>query len=270
MKQSGFIQIVTPVAAASLLATFMLIMSFVTHAQGLNILDATMGETEPTPEASIAQVRELLIDSSAVLLDSRVREQFVAGHIPGANNIDMEPDDTGYIAAVEKLLGGDKSKALVLYCNGPNCGASRVLGKKLVAAGFTNVRRFQLGIPFWRTMGGPTVMELEGIVRIFDVDRTAVYFDGRSPEEFAKGSIPGAHNVPVDLLEAGVLDKAPKPRQDLNTRIILFGRNGEQARKLAEAMSESPYHNVNYYPGTFDSLMSAIQAKLTGISARPQ
>jgi rhodanese-related sulfurtransferase len=239
------------------------------YAQGVNVQQATMGEDVPTPEASIAEVRQLLIDGSAVLLDSRARAQFVAGHIPGAKNIDMEPDDAAYVAEVEKLLGGDKGAALVLYCNGPNCGASRVLGKKLVEAGFTHVRRFQLGIPFWRTMGGPTVMELEGIVRIFDVDRTAVYFDGRSPEEFKKGSIPGAHNVPADQIDAGVLDKAPKPRQDLNTRIILFGSNGEQARKLADAMAESPYHNVNYYPGTFETLQSAIQAKMGGQGSKP-
>ncbi len=248
--------------SAVLLALSVSLLPYQTNAQDVNVLNATMGEDVPTPEASIAEVRQLLIDGSAILLDSRAREQFVAGHIPGANNIDMEPDAAGYVAEVEKLLGGDKTKALVLYCNGPNCGASRVLGKKLVAAGFTNVRRFQLGIPFWRTMGGPTVMELEGVVRIFDVDRTAVYFDGRSPEEFAKGSIPGAHNVPADQIEAGVLDKAPKPRQDLNTRIILFGSDGAQARKLADAMADSPYHNVNYYPGTFESLQSAIQAKM--------
>lgn len=246
-----------------LLAT-LLMPTISSMAQDTNILNATMGESQPTPEASIADVRKLLVDGSAVLLDSRAREQFVAGHIPGAQNIDLEPDDAGYLPAVEKLLGGDKSKAIVLYCNGPNCGASRVLGKKLVAAGFSNVRRFQLGIPMWRMMGGPTDMELEGVVRIFDVDRTAVYFDGRSPEEFAKGSIPGAHNVPADQIKDGVLDKAPKPRQDLNTRIVLFGRDEAQARALAEAMSTSPYHNVNYYPGTFESLHQAVQAKMAG------
>jgi rhodanese-related sulfurtransferase len=261
MSNSGYIR---GRLVGALLVLAVIVTPGQVHAQGVNVLNATMGEDVPTPEASIAEVRQLLIDGSAVLLDSRAREQFVAGHIPGANNIDMEPDAAGYVAEVEKLLGGDKNKELVLYCNGPNCGASRVLGKKLVAAGFTNVRRFQLGIPFWRTMGGPTEMELEGVVRIFDVDRTAVYFDGRSPEEFAKGSIPGAHNVPADQIEAGVLDKAPKPRQDLNTRIVLFGSDGAQARKLADAMAESPYHNVNYYPGTFESLQSAIQAKMKG------
>ncbi len=251
-----------PSMIVSVLLSVVSLLPVSVQAQQGNVLNATMGETEPTPEASIAEVRQLLVDGSAVLLDSRSHEQFAAGHIPGAHNIDIAPEKPEYLVEVEKLLAGDKTRALVLYCNGPNCGASRALGKKLVAAGYTHVRRFQLGIPFWRTMGGPTAIELEGIMRIYDVDRTAVYFDGRSPDAFAQASIPGTHNVPVEQLEAGALDKAPKPRQDLNTRIILFADNGEQAYKLAAAMADSPYNNVNYYPGTFESLRKAILEKM--------
>jgi rhodanese-related sulfurtransferase len=163
------------------------------------------------------------------------------------------------VAAVERLVSGDKSKALVLYCNGPFCQASRRLGEQLVAAGFTNVRRYQLGIPIWRALGGPTEIAVEGIVRIFNGDRTAVFFDARSPQEFAKGSLPGAHNVPADQIASGVLDRAPLPLDDFNTRIVLFGRDGAQARALADALSKKPWHNVTYFPGTFESLRAAIK-----------
>lgn len=227
-----------------------------------NILDATMGETDPSPEVSTAQVRQFLKDGSAVVLDSRRMEQYAAGHIPDVAHIDMKAGTPEYIAEVGKLLGGDKSKKIVLYCNGPNCGASRSLAKLMVEKGFTNVYRYQLGIPMWRTMGGPTAMELEGVVRIYDVDRTVVYFDARSPADFAKGSIPGAHSVPAEQIDADVLGSAPKPGQDMNTRIVIFGKDGAQARELAEAMGKSPYHNVNYYPGTFDSLQKAIHKKM--------
>lgn len=237
----------------------MLTGSSVVHAQG-NLLQATLGETEPTPEVNTEQLRQILDDGSAVVLDSRSRAQYAAGHIPGAINISLPSDatDADYINLVQRLLGGDKKSALVLYCNGPRCGASRTLSKRLVDGGFTNVRRYQLGIPIWRSLGGPTVMEHDGIARIYQVDNTAVFFDVRSREEFAKGSLPGAHNVPLDELAAGVLDNAPKPNHDFNTRIILFGRDGFQARVMAEAMGMSAYHNVNYFPGTFDSLMVAI------------
>ena len=105
-------------------------------------------------------------------------------------------------------------------------------------------------------------MELEGVVRIYDVDRTVVYFDARSPADFAKGSIPGAHSVPAEQIEDNVLGSAPKPGQDMNTRIVIFGKDGAQARELAEAMGESPYHNVNYYLGSYESLQKAIHHKM--------
>jgi len=163
------------------------------------------------------------------------------------------------VATVERPVSGDKSEALVLYCNGPFCGASRRVSEQLVTAGFTDVRRYQLGIPVWRALGGPTEIELEGIIRIFNVDRTAVFFDARSPEEFVKGSLPGAHNVPADQLASGVLDKAPLPLDDFNTGIVLVGRDFAQARTLADAMTSKPWHNVTYFPGTFESLQAAIK-----------
>ncbi len=227
-------------------------------AQSGSIYQATLAEpNQKTPEVSTEELRRILADGSAIVLDSRKRSEYVAGHIPGARNIDAPSSE--YIAAVERLVGGDKTKALVLYCNGPFCQASRELGERLVAAGFTNVRRYQLGIPIWRALGGPTEIELEGILRIFKIDQTAVFFDARSAEEFSKGSLPGAHNVPADKLASDGLAKAPLPKDDFNTRIVLFGRDSAQARMLADRLSKSPFHNVAYFPGTFDTLRAAIK-----------
>jgi rhodanese-related sulfurtransferase len=156
-------------------------------AQG-SILRATLEETnQKTAEVSTEDVRRILADGSAILLDSRKRSEYVAGHIAGAKNVapPVGASPSAYTAAVERLVGGDKSKALVLYCNGQHCQASRQLGDQLVAAGFSDVRRYQLGIPMWRALNGPIEIELEGIARIFGVDRTAVFFDARSSEEFA-------------------------------------------------------------------------------------
>jgi rhodanese-related sulfurtransferase len=229
-------------------------------AQGGTIDQATIGETnQKAPEISTEDVRRILADGSAIVLDSRKRSEYVAGHIAGAQNVAPEAGapPSAYIAAVEHLVGGDKGKALVLYCNGPHCQASRQLSDQLVAAGFTHVRRYQLGIPIWRALSGPVEIELEGIVRIFGIDRTAVFFDTRDPEEFAKGSLPGAHNVPF----AGGLEKAPLPRDDFNTRVVLFGRDAAQARKLADLIGKTPYQNVAYFPGAFDALAAAVRPK---------
>ena len=110
-------------------------------AQGSSIYQATLAEpSQKTQEVSTEEVRRILTDRSAIILDSRKHSEFVAGHIPGAQNVDAPP--SAAVATIERLVNGDKSKALVLYCNGPFCQASRRLSEQLVVAGFINVRRF--------------------------------------------------------------------------------------------------------------------------------
>jgi len=123
--------------------------------------------------------------------------------------------------------------------------------------GFTNVRRYQLGLPMWRTLSGPVEIELNGILRIYRIDQTAVFLDARSDDEFSRRHLPGTHNVPADKLAADGLRKAPMPNNDFNTRIVLFGRDGTQARALADAIDKTPYQNVSYFPGTFEELAAA-------------
>ena len=233
-------------------------------AQTVSVYQATLAETnQKTQEVSTEQVRRIVADGSAILVDTRSHAEYVAGHIPNAQSFNG-PAST-HVAELERSVGGDKSKALVLYCNGPYCGQSGRLADQLIAAGFTNVRRYQLGIPVWRALGGPTEIELEGIVRIFKVDRTAVFIDARPAQEFAKGSIPTARNLPIETVDetikkmaSGQLTDAPLPTDDFNERIVLFGRDHTQARAIADLMAKRPWHNVSYFPGSFETLATAL------------
>ncbi len=147
-------------------------------AQSHDVNLATLAEAnQKTAEVSTEELRRILADGSATVVDTRSREEFEAGHIPGARMLDAPASD--HVNAVERMVRGDKSAALVLYCNGPYCQASRRLAEQLVGAGFTNVRRYQLGMPIWRALGGPTAIELGGFLRVYKVDLTAVIFDGR-------------------------------------------------------------------------------------------
>jgi rhodanese-related sulfurtransferase len=255
-RQATFI----PFTAAALAIGIIAFVSVdAARAQG-SVHQATLAEpNQKTPEVSTEEVRRILADGSALLIDSRKRSEYVAGHIAAAKNPMLEPGapPEAAVAAVMRLVDGDKSRPLVLYCNGPRCQASRQLGEQLVAAGFTNVRRYQLGLPMWRTLSGPVEIELEGILRIYKIDQTAVFFDARSEEEFSKRRLPGTHNVPADKLATDGLRKAPMPNNDFNTRIVLFGRDGAQARALADAIGRTPYQNVSYFPGTFEELAAA-------------
>jgi rhodanese-related sulfurtransferase len=236
-------------------------------AQACNIQQAMLIEPgAKTGAVNTEELRRILADGSATVIDARSRAEFDAGHIPGARVLDEPSGDQ--IAAVERLTKGDKSAALVVYCNGPYCQASRRLADQLVAAGFTNVRRYQLGMPVWRALGGPTVIELNGIARIFKADRTAVFIDARPAEDFAKGSLPGARNLTTESLDetlkqmmSGKLTNPPLPLDDFDRRVVLFGRDGAQVLRLAKAMSNRPWYNVMYFPGKYEDLAAGLQPK---------
>ena len=224
-----------------------------------SVYQATLAEQgQKTAEVSTEEMRRLVATNDSLIIDARSRAQFDAGHIPGAHVMDVRQDEE--VAALTRLVGGDKSKSLVLYCNGPFCQASRRLGDQLVANGFTNVRRYQLGIPVWRALGGPVVVEIGGIARVLKVDRTAVFLDGRSAAEFARGSVEGAHSAPVDELASGTLKKLPLPEDDFNRRVILLAHDADAARRMAEVLSKRPWHNVSYFPGAADQVI-ALSAK---------
>ncbi len=225
--------------------------------QAQTIFEATLGDSGRAAEVSTTQMRAILRDQSAIALDTRTRAEFDAGHIPGARNLNATPERQ--VAAALELTQGDKSRALVLYCNGPYCQASRRLSELLIDAGFLNVRRYQLGIPVWRALGNPVVVELEGVLRVLKADRSAVLVDAREAEAFAKDTLPGAVSAPADDVVSGRMKKIALPEDDFNRRIILFG-NGNDARALADFMSQRPWHNVSYFPGSYSDLAAALKA----------
>lgn len=225
-------------------------------AQAPAITSAIVGDADQkAKEISTEQMRQILSDGSALIVDSRPSKEFANGHIPGALNPAVPPEQT--VAAVEKLARGDKSKAIILYCNGPFCEASRRLSAQLLEAGFNDVRRYQLGMPVWRALGGPTAIELTGVERVFANDKTAVFLDARPAGDFNKGSISGAMNLTPEA--AAKVKGSPMPLDDFNTRIILFGADAAQARSLADALSKRPWHNVAYFNGTFNELNETLK-----------
>jgi rhodanese-related sulfurtransferase len=221
----------------------------------VSIYQATLAEAgQKTGEVSTEDMRRLMAAKDAVIIDARTRAEFDAGHIPGAHALDASQSEQA--TAVARLVDGDKSTSLVLYCNGPFCQASRQLADQLLAHGFTHVRRYQLGIPVWRALGGPVEVEIEGIARVLKLDRTAVFIDGRSAAEFGRGSLEGAHSAPVDELASGALKKLPLPVDDFNRRVILFAHDAAAARRMADVLSNRPWHNVSYFPGAADQVIA--------------
>ena len=150
----------------------------------------------------------------------------------------------------------DRSTPLVLYCNGPYCGKSKRTALALAEKGYTNVRRYQLGLPVWRALGNTVQTDLAGLTYILKDDRTAVFVDTRDPEKFKADSIPGAVNV--RLGEGKVADEDGRlPFTDKGTRIVIFGDNAEQARTVAVEVAENAYWNSSYFGGTYEDIRRA-------------
>jgi len=235
------------------------------------IQHATLLEPDQkTPEISTDELRTILAKKSATVFDGRPYSEYAVSHIPGAVNVSAKPGTSislyvSDIAEVGRVVGGNKLAPIVLYCNGPFCGKSKRLADELVAAGFTQVRRYQLGVPVWRALGGVTQIELEGLQYVREHDQTAVWIDARDPEESAGSAVPNARSLPFSGLrpgkDAGEVKKAKDdgrlPMNDHNTRIIVFGRDEAQALAVAEALAREAFHNVAFFAGPLEKLRDA-------------
>jgi rhodanese-related sulfurtransferase len=231
----------------------------------VGIRKATLEEQgQRTPEISTDEMRLILREGSATVLDARPHAEYALSHIPGAKNVAAKPgvEKSMYVsdvAEVTRLVHEDKKAPIVLYCNGPFCGKSKRLADELQAAGYTNVRRYQLGIPVWRALGEVCAMDFEGFRSVIDKDRTAVLIDAREAKDFAAGSLPGSRNIPRSLVldekDTGEVKRAKDdgrlPMEDHNTRIFVLGEDGPGARYVAEALAREAFHNVAYYEGAF-------------------
>jgi rhodanese-related sulfurtransferase len=213
-----------------------------------NIRSATLAETgQKAAEVSTEQLQRILQEKSVVVFDVRPFREFALGHIPGALNVAAKPGVpislyVSDIAEIGRVLKGDKARPIVIYCNGPFCGKSKRTAAELLEAGFTEVRRYQLGIPVWRALGGVTQIEPEGARHVLANDRTAVFIDARDAQDFKAAK-----------------DDGRLPMEDHNARIIVFGKSGEQARAVAEAIAQEAFHNVAFFDGDFEQFRSAVQ-----------
>lgn len=237
------------------------------------VFEATLGEVgEKTADVSTNELRELIKDGSVVLLDARPPLEFAISHIPGAANVAPKAGTSAHlyvsdVAEVGRMLKGAKDRPVILYCNGPFCGKSKRLAAELTEAGYTNVRRYQLGAPGWRTLAGSAMQTELSALRYIEADRTTVWIDAREPAAFSKATLPNARNISVGGLEPGkdqgVMKKAKDdgrlPMEDHNARIIVFGADGHDARKVADAIASEAFHNVSFVAAPFDQVRQAFR-----------
>jgi rhodanese-related sulfurtransferase len=201
-------------------------------------------------EISTAELRQILLEGKIPVIDVRPGKEYEMSHIPGAINI--------FETELERMaqLCPDKSLGPVLYCNGPYCHKTVRVAEGLSKKGYRNIRKYQDGLPVWRALGNAAETALPGLKHVFTSDKTAVFVDARTKEEFKTGSLPGAVNLQANELEAANQD-GRLPYTDHGTRVIVFGNSPNQARQLAEAISQRAYWNTSYLAGTYEELKKA-------------
>jgi rhodanese-related sulfurtransferase len=86
-------------------------------------------------------------DGGIIVLDVRPREEYEAGHIPGAISIPLA-DLKGRMASLPR------GAEIVAYCRGPYCVLAPQALEMLRRGGFT-ARRLEDGFPEWRRAGLP-------------------------------------------------------------------------------------------------------------------
>lgn len=232
-----------------------------------------VADTSPfvVPELSTEQLKKLLAADSALLFDARPHEEWAIGHLPGAINVAPKPGMpmslyTSDVHEILSIVRGNKSKPLIIYCNGPFCEKTKRVTADLVKEGFTNVMRYQLGTPVWRATGN--VLEVERhAVSYFKKDKTAVWIDARDSAVWNKQHLAGAVNLPFNRLSnkknEGIIKQAKDdgrlPMHDHNTRILVFSDNIQHAAAVAQAITKEAFHNVSYYNGTYAELKNSVR-----------
>lgn len=238
---------------------------------GQTVYTTTLGETT---EISTDELKAILSSKSASVFDARPHLEFSMSHVPGALNVAPKPgvlpsEYVSDVAEIGRILNEDKGAPIVLYCNGPFCGKSKRLAQELATAGYTNVRRYQLGIPTWRALVGLTQIEPDAMSIVYKLDHTAVWIDVREHVDYLQKTVPGAVNIPRSLVlptkDTGEIkaakDDGRLPMNDHNTRIIVFGANDAGARYVAQAIANEAFHNVVFFSGTFEEAYIAAKGQ---------
>ena len=115
------------------------------------VLTGCSSTSTPTVEhLDSARFADKIVETDVVTLDVRTAGEFMAGHIDGAINIDVEGNT--FDAEIANL---DKSKTYAVYCQSGR--RSQIAVDKMASAGFDSLFNLENGIADWITKGLPVV-----------------------------------------------------------------------------------------------------------------
>jgi polyisoprenoid-binding protein YceI/rhodanese-related sulfurtransferase len=133
------------------------------------------------------------------LLDVLPKEAFEEQHLPGARNACVY--EVTFLQSVQEMVP-DLGEAIVVYCSGPDCLASKDAAERLAAAGYTGVHRFPGGRAEWQAAGHllegersgerwepHTIRRLVDGVHEIDTEKSVLGWVGRNPANHHEGTM---------------------------------------------------------------------------------
>ena len=128
------------------------------------------------------------------LYDARPGKRFGEAHVPGAKS--AFPKDPDFL----DRLPEDRNALLVFYCGGPTCPFTGEAVKLASAAGYTNLKGFQDGLPGWKKAKLPVHAEASWLAK--NLDPQHVILDVRDKAASSQSHISGAVALPTAELQA--------------------------------------------------------------------
>ena len=116
----------------------------------VGLLAGCSGSNEAIKKVDPVEFSEVVKQPGVIILDVRTPEEFNAGHIANAININLEGSD--FASEVSKL---DKNATVAVYCRSGN--RSGVATEQMAELGFVDMYDMQGGILEWEAAGDQVV-----------------------------------------------------------------------------------------------------------------
>lgn len=198
-----------------------------------NRLDRTL--LTEVPQWPILTVQELPDEGDYVLIDTRHKDQFAAGHLPGAINLQnnnslanwagwLVPYDTDIIIVAQE-------------------DAIDQIARKLMRIGLDRVRGVITNLSD-ATLVDSKQVDLERVEE-WKEQAGKILLDVRSRNEYRKGHIPGAQHYFLGQMA----DTLPEPLKDKT--LIIHCQSGDRASIAASYLEKHGFEQVYTYPGSY-------------------
>lgn len=193
------------------------------------------------------QLKELLEKEGIVLVDTRSRNEFTEGFIPGSIFIGSDGKMIDWAAEMLEI-----NAPIVLITNN---GKEEEIASALRDKGFSNILGVLDGsLEHWKNEGEPVdmIINIDATELAMDIpfDENLLVLDVRKPLEYAEGHVKNARNLPLsDMKDAfNIADLED------NLNIYIHCASGYRSVIAASILKQHGFNNIRNVTGGWDSI----------------